>query len=110
MILIIVEEISILYLNISEHLYDTNIKVSYTNDTDDGQLCGITSNGIWVDKNGNVKQYSEWYYREVTVECSSKLIGQYVTLKRQETAPEKTVINICEVMVWGYKYEGDINL
>ena len=89
-----------------DRLYNTSIFVSNTTDFANGKLCGITNTGIWMNKNGiegSYKNASDF----VSVECdTNNIIGQYVTLERHNNAREYKEMNICEVLVWGYQFEG----
>ena len=51
----------------------------------------------------------------VTVTCDPPRVGQYVTLQREANPPagrnwEPNVMNIGEVVVTGYLYQGEFNL
>ena len=39
--------------------------------------------------------------------CDTKVLGRYVRLRRLRSAHEGNAMNVCEVQVYAYKYEGE---
>ena len=42
----------------------------------------------------------------INVNCTQAIIGRYVTLKRKQNSHQSNLMNICEVDVYGYLYDG----